>query len=54
MSTIGDVRAAEAKILRIVDELKKASETDLARLYAELDKAFDEHAKAVDGLEFLK
>jgi hypothetical protein len=53
MSTMDDVRAAEQKILRILDELKKACSPDVDRLYTELDNAFDEHTKAVDGL-FLK
>jgi len=50
MSTIEEVRAAEKKVQKVLDALKKADARDTADLSAELTKATDEYAKAVREL----
>jgi hypothetical protein len=50
MSTIEEVRAAEKKVQKILDALKKVDARDAEDLSAELTKATDEYAKAVREL----
>jgi hypothetical protein len=50
MSTIEEVRAAEKKVQKILDALKKADARDANDLSAELQKATDEYARAVREL----
>ena len=50
MSTIEEVRAAEKKVQKILDALKKADAGDANDLSAELQKATDEYARAVREL----
>src|ERR1700690_1787785 len=50
VSTIEEVRAAEKKVQKILDALKKVDAGDAEDLSAELTKATDEYAKAVREL----
>ncbi|HZW91823.1 MAG TPA: hypothetical protein VFF64_02525 [Candidatus Eremiobacteraceae bacterium] len=50
MSTIEEVRAAEKKVQKVLDALKKADARDAEDLSADLTKATDEYAKAVREL----
>jgi hypothetical protein len=51
MSTIEEVRAAEKKVLEILDALKKAGAQDPNHLRTELKNATDEYARAVRELK---
>jgi hypothetical protein len=51
MSTIEEVRAAETRVQKVLDALKKAGARDATDLSAELRKATDEYAKAVRELD---
>jgi hypothetical protein len=50
MSTIDDVRAAEKRVQKIAEALKKAGARDPNNLAAELQRATDDYAKAVREL----
>ncbi|MGA2859981.1 MAG: hypothetical protein ABSE40_24195 [Candidatus Sulfotelmatobacter sp.] len=50
MSTIEEVRAAETRVQKVLDALKKADARDENNLSAELQKASDEYARAVREL----
>ena len=50
MSTIEEVRAAEARVQRVLEALKKADAQDPNNLSDELESATDEYAKAVREL----
>jgi len=50
MSTIEEVRAAEKRVQKILDALKKADAQDPNHLSDELKKATDEYARAVREL----
>jgi hypothetical protein len=50
MSTIEEVRAAERRVQKVLDALKKADARDANNLGAELQKATDEYARAVREL----
>jgi hypothetical protein len=50
MSTIEEVRAAETRVQKVLDALKKADAQDANDLSAELQKATDEYARAVREL----
>jgi hypothetical protein len=50
MSTIEEVRAAETKVQKALDALKKADARDANDLSAELLRATDEYARAVREL----
>jgi hypothetical protein len=50
MSTIEEVRAAETRVQKVLDALKKADARDANDLSAELRNATDEYAKAVREL----
>jgi ribosome recycling factor len=50
MSTIEEVRAAEQKVQKILEALKKSGAQDPSHLSTELQKATDEYAKAVREL----
>jgi hypothetical protein len=50
MSTIQEVRAAETRVQKALDSLKKADARDAEGLGAELTKATDEYARAVREL----
>ena len=51
MSTIEEVRAAEKKVQKILDALKKADARDANDLSAELQTATDEYTRAVRELD---
>jgi hypothetical protein len=51
MSTIEEVRAAETRVQKVLDALKKAGARDATDRSAELRKATDEYAKAVRELD---
>lgn len=51
MSTIDEVRAAEKKVLQILDALKKAGAGDPNDLATGLRKATDDYARAVRELK---
>ena len=51
MSTIDEVRAAEKRVQRVWDALKKTDAEDQNRLRQELMKATDEYARAVRELK---
>jgi hypothetical protein len=50
MSTIQEVRAAETRVQKVLDALKKADARDANDLRAELKKSTDEYARAVREL----
>jgi len=50
-STIGEVRAAEARVDQILAKLRDAGTTDSENLSEQLKRATDEYAKAVRELE---
>jgi hypothetical protein len=50
MSTIEDVRAAEARVREVLDALRKAKALDSTHLSEELRKATEEYAKLVREL----
>ncbi len=50
MSTIEEVRAAEQRVQRAVDALRKADARDANRISDELQKATDEYARLVREL----
>ncbi len=50
MSTIEEVRAAEKKVQKVLDALRKAGAQDPNHLSTELRNATDEYAKAVREL----
>ena len=50
MSTIEEVRAAETKVQKVLDALKKAGARDPNHLSTELKNATDEYARAVREL----
>ena len=50
MSTIEEVRAAETRVQKVLDALKKAGAQDPNHLADELLKASDEYARAVREL----
>jgi len=50
MSTIEEVRAAEKRVQKVLDALKKAGGQDPNNLSAELKNATDDYAKAVREL----
>jgi hypothetical protein len=50
MSTIEEVRAAEKRVQKVLDALKKADAQDANDLSAELRNATDEYARAVREL----
>jgi len=50
MSTIEDVRAAEERVQKVLDALKKANAQDPNHLSSELKNATDEYARAVREL----
>jgi len=50
MSTIEEVRAAEKRVQRAVDALKKADARDVNHVGDELKKATDEYARLVREL----
>jgi len=50
VSTIEEVRAAEKRVQRVVDALRKASAQDPNHLADELKKATDEYARLVREL----
>lgn len=52
MSTIQDVRVAEAKMKCVMDALKTAETEEPNYLAAELECASDEYTKAVRDLEW--
>jgi len=54
MSTIEEVSAAEKKVQKVLDALKKADARDANDLSAELQKATDEYARAVRELSSKK
>ncbi len=51
MSTIDDVRTAEKRMQKLLNELKKISETDLSILADELRTATDDYARAIRELD---
>jgi hypothetical protein len=51
MSTIEEVRAAEKKVQKVLDALKKCGAQDPNHLSTELRNATDEYAKAVRELK---
>ncbi len=51
MSTIEEVRAAEKRVQRAVDALKKADARDVNHISEELQKATDEYARLVRELK---
>jgi hypothetical protein len=51
MSKMEDIRAAEQKLLRILDAFKNPS-AEVVKLSAELDDTIAEHARAIRGLKF--
>jgi len=50
MSTIEEVRAAETRVQKVLEALKKADARDANDLSAELRNATDEYARAVREL----
>jgi hypothetical protein len=50
MSTIEEVRAAEKRVQKVLDALKKAGAQDPNHLSAELKNATDEYSRAVREL----
>jgi hypothetical protein len=54
MSTIEEVRAAEKKVQKILEALKKAPANNQKRLARKLRKATDEYARAVRELSSKK
>ena len=50
MSTIEEVRAAEKRVQRAVDALRKADALDVDHIGDELKKATDEYARVVREL----
>ena len=50
MSTIEEVRAAEKRVQKVLDALKKAGAEDPSHLSDELKNATDDYAKAVREL----
>ena len=51
MSTIEEVKAAEKKVQKVLDVLKKADAQDPNHLSAELKNATDEYARVVRELK---
>ena len=51
VTTIQEVRAAEKKVQKVLDALKKADAQDPNHLSIELRNATDEYARAVRGLD---
>jgi len=51
MSTIEEVRAAEKRVQRVLDALRRADALDPNRLSDELKKATDEYSRLVRELD---